>query len=557
MFSFIAACLSGLATHAQTTQWAAAFGSAQIDDAHAIAVDASGNTYSTGYYRGTVDFDPGPGTASLTSLGNEDVYILKQNPSGELIWVKSVGGPNVDRGGGIAVDANGNVYVAGFFAETADFDPGSGSYPLVSAGNTDTFVLKLNASGDFLWAGAFAGIDLSYGLSINLDADANVYTTGSFLGTADFDPGAGVANVVPPGGYATFVQKMDSEGNYLWAKAFGGTYNLYEHVSAVDGAGNIYTTGSFDFPADFDPGASTVTLTSVGGADVYVQKMDTDGNFLWARSFGGTYGDAGSDVTADASGVVTTGFFMQTTDFDPGAGSLEVTANGTRDVFVQKMDPDGNFLWAKTFGGTGYDQGTELTLDASSNVYTTGYFSSSVDIDPGSGTQTLTSVGAEDLFIQKLDTDGNFIWASSLGGISTDGGNAIAVSPTGQVQVSGFFSDTVDFAFGATTQNFSSAGLLDVFVMQILQPDLNTETFATDHTLTAYPNPNQGVFQISTVQPLSQVHLTLSDLQGKTIFSRDYEQLTQASLEINGESGVYFLKIEAAEGQFVRKLIKR
>ena len=243
------------------------------------------------------------------------------------------------------------------------------------------------------------------------------------------------------------------QANFEWAKAYGGTFFDYGNSITVDNSGNVYTTGSFVGTADFDPGAGTFNLTSAGGTDVFIQKLDASGNLLWAKAFGGTSTDQSNSITVDASGnVYATGNFKGTVDFDPGAGTFNLTSAGSYDdFFVQKLDASGNFLWAKAFGGTSTDQSNSITVDASGNVYTTGSFGYTVDFDPGAGTFNLTSAGGADVFIQKLDASGNFIWAKAFGGTSTDQSNSITVDASGNVYTTGGFGNTVDFDPGAGT----------------------------------------------------------------------------------------------------------
>ena len=140
-------------------------------------------------------FRPQPGFGgifNLTSEGNRDVFVQKLNTSGNFLWAKAFGGISGDGGNTIAVDASGNVYTVRYFAETVDFDPGLGIFNLTSVGEEDCFIQKLDASGIFLWAKAFGGDDTEKIFSITLDASGNVYTTGHFQGTVDFDPGPGL-----------------------------------------------------------------------------------------------------------------------------------------------------------------------------------------------------------------------------------------------------------------------------------------------------------------------------------------------------------------------------
>jgi hypothetical protein len=401
--------LLALGTNAQNLEWAKSFGKNSSDYGVSITVDASGNVYTTGRFQQTVDFDPGAGTNNLSSQGLTDAFIQKLDPSGNFLWAKSFGGTSQDEGLSITVDASGNVYTTGWFSGTVDFDPGAGTNNHTSQGSRDVFIQKLDPSGNFLWAKSFGGTSDDYGNSITVDASGNVYTTGWFSGTGDFNPGAGTNNLTSQGSNDVFIQKLDPSGNFLWAKSFGGTSSNYGLSITVDASGNVYTTGKFSGTVDFDPGAGTNNLSSQGSNDVFIQKLDPSGYFLWAKSFGGTSIDVAYSIALDASGnVYTTGDFKGTVDFDPGAGTNNLSSQVNNlnsqsvDVFIQKLDPSGNFLWAKSFGGNLDDYGWSITVDASGNVYTTGSFKGAADFDPGAGTNNLSSQGSYDVFIQKM-----------------------------------------------------------------------------------------------------------------------------------------------------------
>ncbi|MBK7426249.1 MAG: SBBP repeat-containing protein [Saprospiraceae bacterium] len=456
---------------AQDFLWAKSMGGTLTEIGLGNAVDGSGNVYTTGYFEGTADFDPGAGTANLTSAGSSDIFVSKLDANGNFLWAKSMGGTSFDAGYGIAVDGSGNVYTIGYFGGTVDFDPGAGTSNLTSAGIDDIYVSKLDANGNFLWIKSMGGSAADNGYSIALDGSGNVYTTGYFRVTVDFDPGAGTANLISAGSTDIFVSKLDANGNFLWAKSMGGgTGDDIGIEIAIDGSGNVYTTGYFAGTVDFDPGAGTANLTSAGSADIFVSKLDANGNFLWAKSMGGTSFDNGNCIAADGSGkVYSTGYFQGTADFDPGTGTANLTSAGDGDIFVSKLDANGNFLWAKSMGGSATDNSYGSAADGSGNVYTTGYFAGTVDFDPGAGTANLTSGGVQDIFVSKLDANGNFLWAKSMGGTASDIGYSIAVDGSDNVYTTGYFGGTVDFDPGAGTASLTSAGGLDIFVSKLGQ----------------------------------------------------------------------------------------
>ncbi len=458
-----------LVAQAPTFDWVKSSGGTLSDEYYSMAIDSSGNIYTTGYFMGTVDFDPGLGASNLTSAGDGDIFVQKLDSSGNLIWVKKMGGTLSDLGSHIALDAMGNVYVTGWFKGTADFDPGAATFNLNSAGNYDIFVLKLDSNGTFIWANSMGSTAIDHGLGISVDVSGNVLTTGVFQGAVDFNPGGSIFNLTSAGGRDIFIQKLNANGNFIWAKRMGGIYDDEGNSITTDTSGNIYTTGFFHATADFDPGAGTVNLVSAGYADIFIQKMDAGGNLIWAKRIGGIEIDAGLSIATDALGnIYTTGYFDETADFDPGLGNALLTAIDEGDIFIYKLDANGNYVWAKGMGGTGWDSGESIAVDNYGNVYTTGWFDSwVVDFDPGVATLNLTKSGNIDMFIHKLDVNGNLEWVQHIGAPLHENGMSIALDGIGNIYTGGIFLGTVDFDPGAGTANLTSAGGNDFFILKL------------------------------------------------------------------------------------------
>ncbi|HMR90127.1 MAG TPA: SBBP repeat-containing protein, partial [Saprospiraceae bacterium] len=388
----------------------------------------------------------------------------------ELVWAKHMGGTGNDYGYSIAVDDHGNVYTVGKFRNTSDFDPGSGIYNLTSFGNNDIFVSKLDSLGNFIWAKQVGGTgNDGVSHSITFDESGNVYIIGDFEGTCDLDPGSGTYNLTSLGGRDIFILKLDAMGNFVWAKQMGGPINEIGFSIDVDGSGNVYTTGQFENTSDFDPGLGTYYLTSFGGVDIFISKLDASGNFIWAKQIGGGPNHQyGYSIGVDSSeNVYITGSLYGTSDFDPGSGTYNLTSFGTGDIFVSKLDASGNFLWAKQMGGINVENGNSIAIDGSGNVYTTGKFNSTSDFDPGPGTYYLTSFGDSDIYISLLDALGNFIWAKNMGGTSIDEGLSIEVDVNGYVYTIGYFVGTCDFDPGSGTYNLTSFGNNDIFILKL------------------------------------------------------------------------------------------
>lgn len=464
--------VANIALNAQTLEWAKSNGGTGDDYGAFVGVDVTGNVYTLGYFEGTVDFDPNVGVSNLTSNGKGDFSIQKLDSKGNLIWVKSIGGLGIDYAQSLAFDVFGDIYVTGSFEKTVDFDPNAGVHNLTSAGKTDIFVQKLDSGGNLLWVKSMGSIEYDMGKSITVDGSGNVYITGGFRKTVDFDPNAGKSNLtnISPNVDAMFVQKLDQMGNLIWAKGVTGGVGVSGQSIKTDALGNVYTTGYFGGTIDFDPNIGVYNLESKthNTADIFVQKLDASGELIWAKSMGGRSFDVGGALEVDDLGnVYTLGYFNYTVDFDPNAGVTNLTAKSIwTDIFIQKLDANGDFIWARSMGGESNDYGWSLAIDASGNIYSTGDFSGTVDFDPNAGTDSLISGGLRDVFVQKLNSDGDLIWVKPFGSIGNDFARSIAVGDSNSVYITGNFEKTVDFDPNSGTSNLTANGSSDIFILK-------------------------------------------------------------------------------------------
>ncbi len=451
-FVLLTFVLGAVRVHAQEFLWAKRMGEAGIDSGFGIAADTIGNVYTTGVFRGLVDFDPGPGLYILASVSvTSDAFVSKLDASGNFVWARQLGGGAEDTGNSIAVDGGGNVYTVGHFQGTADFDPGPGVFNLTSAGGYDIFVSKLDANGNFVWAKRIGASGYDEAFSIAVDGAESVYTTGVFASITDFDPGPGVSNLTAAG-RDMFVSKLDANGDFLWARQVGA--EAVGRSIAVDSSGNVYATG-------------VLSVDQVGNY-ILISKLDSTGSFAWTRQLGGAGDNEGLSIAVDSSGnAYATGQFTGVVDFDPGVGVYALVSAASYDIFVCKLDLNGNFVWAKQQGVSRWGRGNSIAVDNSGNVYTTGEFTGTADFDPGPGTYDLTSVRESDIFISKLDTNGNFVWAGGIGGVWFDYGRSIAVDRSGNLLTTGSFSATADFDPGTGVYNLTPDALADVFVCKL------------------------------------------------------------------------------------------
>ncbi len=526
-------------------QWVKQMGGTMNDQAKSMAMDAQGNIYLTGTFWGTADFDPGTGVYNLTSAGESDIFIVKLDSSGNLTWAKQIGGATNDAGNAITIDIHGNVYITGSFEGTVDFDPGTGVYNLAALTSDNAFVEKLDANGNFVWAGKFASTSNGFGNGISVDNNGNVYTTGNFQGSTDFDPGAGIVSFNSFGGYDIFVSKLDSNGNYVWAKQMGGASDEAGNSIKTDGAGNVYSTGYFQATADFDPSSAVNNLTSEGSTDIYISKLDANGNFVWVDGIGGLLGDMSYALVLDSNNnIYITGNFQGTVDFDPGAGTQNFTSMGNYDIFVLKLNNSGNYKWVKQMGGTQDDGAYAIALGLGNTIYTTGYFQGTADFDPGSGTKYILSNGGSDIFVSKLDSNGNYVWAGDMGGTSNEAGFSILLDYNNNIVTSGFFAGTCDFDPSSTVTNLTPFGGYDVYVSKFWHnPTAVQELYSTSKSI--YPNPVNGILNMEEEKNSSYI---LTDIYGRIITNGivmyDKQQIDMSTLL----NGVYILQLTDTYG---------
>lgn len=383
-----------------------------------------------------------------------------------LLWVHQIG-PGLIQPIAMAVDGNDDLVMVGVFYEAADFDPGPADFIMTPVGTSDYFIAKYKADGTFLWAKQTS----MHIFDVSVGTVDDVYYTGNFSGTVDFDPGSGIANMSVSGtGTDIAIVELDGDGTFQWAKQLRSTSNDDENQARAiteGSSGEIIITGNFRGTMDFDPGAASVTLTSASaaGPDIFVAKYDETGALLWARRMGSTaFVERGYDVVADVDGnIYTAGLFQTTVDFDPAAGganTFNLTSSGATDAFIQCLYPDGTFRWAVKIGGTGADEAVTIDLDDSDHPVIGGHFSGNLDFDPGAGTFMMSGGPT---FLLKLTDLGAFQWARATGGVV----EKIFVDDTDNVVFTGSFSGTVDFDPGVDAYRLETAVSLDIFVAQL------------------------------------------------------------------------------------------
>ena len=324
--------------------------------------------------------------------------------------------------------------------------------------------------GDLIWAlhtpaSRFLPGGNESGLAMARDSAGSIVVAGFFSGRADFDPGKTGVSVVSAGGADAFIAKYGSNGALIWVKAFGGLGADQATAVAIDASGAIYAAGSFSFLVDFDPGPSTVNLSSSGQEDAFLLKLDRDGNFTWARKIGGPLADRATAIGIDSAGMLHLGgVFAGRADMDPGPAQQWLTSAGNSpDIFWTTFTPEGNWTASRQFGGPGAEQLTALK-PVGTSVYLTGVFADSLDLDPGPGLAPFSSKGQTDGFVARYSAAGAFAWARQIGGTGEDIVSDVAVGSLSEIAVTGSFTGAVTLDSLAQGAALSGKGNTDLFI---------------------------------------------------------------------------------------------
>ncbi|MEO8146087.1 MAG: SBBP repeat-containing protein [Bacteroidia bacterium] len=414
-------------------KWAKRIGGTYNDLGFNITIDAKGNPCITGNFFSHHLFLGGT-TLTNTNPGSPDIFIIKYDTSGNVLWAKSAGGTDYDFGSSIAAGANGNLYVTGsFISDSIHFD----SITLVNANApmADVFIARYDSSGNVAWAKRAGGNGGEGSACIAVDTNDNLYIIGSFNNDSLI---FGNDTLISMNNFGDiFVAKYDAFGNALWAKKAGNNNkNNSGNSIAADANGNSYVTGFFQSDTiTFD----SDTLININtNADIFLVKYDNSGNVVWAKSAGGTAYDIARSTKTDANGdvYITGDFTSDTINFGSITLINTTGVNQYIDIYVAKYDSSGNELWAKRAGGTNFDYGRCIALDSIQNVYITGIFNSD-SLTFGSTQLTKLSGVNYNIFITKLDNVTGFTELSPSNPIS------IFPNPTTS-QISITYSKTID-----------------------------------------------------------------------------------------------------------------
>lgn len=369
--------------------WSKRFGGDNDQEARAVAVDEKGNAWVTGVFRGSISFQEGGGH-TLTSLGEGDVFLTELGPTGALRWGRAFGGPNSQEVWGIAI-ADGSPGVTSAIL-TGDLigsmDLGQAGL-LVSAGDRDGFVLRVDQGGHVSWGRAFGGPGDDSVSGVAIDPDGNAVVTGYFHELIHLGDG----EILGGGGRDAFVAKLQPSGEPIFGEAFGGARDARGDVVAVDALGQITVLGAFE--GEMNVGADV--LTSAGSSDLFVVRLRSDGTRVWARRFGGASAEEPGGLAVTKDGDVFVGASLEgSADF--GLGMLK-SAGGRDAVLLRLASASGDPLWTRVFGDFADQMPRALAFTGDERLLVTGDFRGTLQLGSGG----LVSLGGGDIFLAELD----------------------------------------------------------------------------------------------------------------------------------------------------------
>jgi hypothetical protein len=412
-----------------------------------------------------------------------------------------IGSPGDERALSITSDAAGNMYVAGSYEQTVDFDNGPVQVSITSAGLADGFIAKYTSAGSLVWVRSLGGTGADAVTSIRVSDDA-IFIAGNFSDTVNLDPSADTNHFATSQGLTDiFVSKLDLAGKLTWTHTIGGPgADVAESLSINDNAG-VALAGRFSQTASFDDGLGPA-VTSAGGDDALIARINRLGQVTYLGSVGGVGDDEASGVVLTANGsLYVTGSFVGSADLDPGFGIDTRISSGGSDVFLIKLLPDNSLSWARTAGGGGADRGSDVVLDQSGNVFVAGAFSSESTFGQGVGTTTLSSSGGTDAFVWKLNSSGVNQWVRGWGGSLDDAATAVTIGDQGDAQAIGNFEGTINPSPVGSANTATSAGGTDVFVYSLSAAGsvnyLRSLGGTSDDVATAIASAGRGVVLLS------------------------------------------------------------
>jgi hypothetical protein len=458
--------LSGISVNAQVYQWTRKIeGEGVVLYSQNSVIDQNSNVFVVGMFENSLNVVNQTGVYTQKSKGHYDVFVSKYDKDGNIKWTKTFGGIVLDQVHSIAVDTSGFLYLTGRFDDTVDFDPGPDTALLASKGNSDLYILKLDNSGNYVWAKRIGGKEgVEIGEYIKIDNQNNIIITGTYYNVVDFDPGPGVAELTNLPNENIFILKLDKDGNFIWVKNMQSTRYIVPSALAVDSDNNIFVAGRFEGVADLDPGNNLYSIINNSKYEQsFYTKLDKDGKFLWGKHL--TFVTINQIKNDQLGQNFIFGYHVKNFSFSTDTGDYTVNSDTFFHSYIIKFNKSGEFKWIKSFKNVFC---RSIEIDKECNVYSVGSIYDSVDLDPSQDSFIVKPKGLGDAYMLKLDSNGNFIWGKQWGGASSNIiKTAISIDKLGNIFTVGMFKGTLDFNPDKGIEYLSSKSESNIFIQKL------------------------------------------------------------------------------------------
>lgn len=491
------------------------------NDAMRAAVKINSNTIFGGH-----SYSGASGDKTTSNYGGADLWIISMNSNNSIDWQKSFGGDSEDHLIKMSKLSDGNLLLASFSESGLN-----GNKTAPSKGNEDFWLIKIDDQGNEIWQNSYGGTGNDYLSDFIELSDGTILITGSSNSSVSGDKTSASKGLLD-----YWIIKIDANGNVLWDKTYGGTKNDFAESIAIDNNSNIFISGSSVSPMSGDK-----TEDTYGSYDFWILKLDNDGNLLWDKTLGGDEGETNSTII-----VAENELYLLGSSLSNVSGTKTEASRGSFDIWITKLDQDGNILLDKTYGGSDMDQPSHAIITTTGELLIAGISDSDIsgEVEIPSHNNSL------DFWILSVDTNDLSIKNQyKFGGDQDEGSPSILEIENNSLLLFGSSHSGI-----SGEKSDPSKGGYDFWILE-LSTDLSTSNFQKEETLSIYPNPTSNTFEISNLPSVGIYDLNVIDMMGKSVL-RSNVSLVNNVIEVNSlSSGMYTLQLFDGVTKYTSKLI--
>ena len=544
-----------------TVEWVKAIAGKDYNAGADIAVDTHGDILIAGVFRDQISLDNDP-RYRFSNQGKTDIVLIKVDQAGDVLWMRTIGGPGEDRAFRIASDKAGNIFLTGSFEHVIRFDEDDPAHTLKSRGKEDIFLAKFTTNGEVLWSVQSGGERSDQGIGLAIDDQGAVYVTGYFEEHAIF---GNERTLKSKGQLDAYIAKYHADGTLVWANELGGLKRDIASGVAIHPSGFVYITGVTRGPGPLlDLDNKRVRGAPHGQDDLFLARYSADGYLDQLAYAGGRGFDASNAINIDDQGnIYVVGYFEDEASIIDLKGSATSIRGQSFDLFVSKFDTEGKISWTRTAGGELWDNAYDIDVDAAGDIYVTGLFRKAADFS-GNQETDIEGIGEANAFIAKYQSSGALAGIKRIEGAKSEGAG-IATSTNGEVYLTGLFLQQAMFeerqeTLTSTTFN-SFIAKYDALGFNNPQPEELLSLLAARPTAVIsanYPNPfsTQTSFEIELTET-TQVRLVIHDALGRVLDELNNSKLASGSYQFAYDAsrlarGTYFYTMETPSARVTR-----